>query len=172
VKLGRSFEKSEALEVRQHGAPDGIKKGKSRAVCSNAQTPTLQNSIPSILHAKLPFRHSIRVAMALNNGSVGIGTTTPSTKLQVVGDTTLTGNLTVSGNIAAKYQDVAEWVPTLRPVSPGTVMVIDRERANSVEASAHAYDTRVAGLVSARPGWRSARAEPAKSWWRPPAESR
>jgi hypothetical protein len=37
-------------------------------------------------------------------GSIGIGTASPSSKLEV------NGNVTVSGNIAAKYQDIAEWV--------------------------------------------------------------
>lgn len=38
-------------------------------------------------------------------GRVGIGTTTPVETLEVA------GNINVSGNINAKYQDVAEWVP-------------------------------------------------------------
>jgi hypothetical protein len=62
------------------------------------------------------------------------------------------GNLTVSGNIAAKYQDVAEWVPSTQKLSSGTVVVLDQTRTNEVIASSQAYDTRVAGVVSAQPG--------------------
>jgi hypothetical protein len=98
-----------------------------------------------------------------NAGNVGIGTTTPSTKLHVVGDGkivgnltvgdgTVIGNLTVNGNIAAKYQDVAEWVPAREQVSAGTVVVLDVTKSNQVTASTQAYDTRVAGVVSAQPG--------------------
>src|SRR5260370_15119030 len=64
------------------------------------------------------------------SGNVGIGTTTPSTKLHVVGDGTVTGNLTVTGNIAAKYQDVAEWVPAREQISAGTVVVLDVTKSN------------------------------------------
>ena len=34
-----------------------------------------------------------------NTGDVGIGTTSPTSKLHVVGNTAITGNLTVDGNI-------------------------------------------------------------------------
>ncbi len=64
----------------------------------------------------------------------------------------VTGDVTVTGNIAAKYQDVAEWVPAPAPLPSGTVVVLDIEQINQVVASTHAYDTKVAGVISAMPG--------------------
>jgi hypothetical protein len=95
---------------------------------------------------------SVAKMTVLGNGNVGIGIANPATKLHVVGDGTVTGSLTVSGNINAKYQDVAEWVPASRVLAAGTVVTLDPTKSNHVEASAHAYDTRVAGVVSAQPG--------------------
>jgi hypothetical protein len=83
---------------------------------------------------------------------VGIGTTSPGTMLHVVGDGTVTGNLTVGGNLAAKYQDVAEWVDSSQELAAGTVVVLDNTRANQVVAASQAYDTRVAGVISVKPG--------------------
>jgi hypothetical protein len=68
------------------------------------------------------------------------------------GDFTFPGNVTVTGNIAAKYQDVAEWVPALHALPAGTVVVLNPTRANQVMASGKSYDTRVAGVISAQPG--------------------
>jgi hypothetical protein len=87
-----------------------------------------------------------------NSGNVGIGTTTPTSRLHVVGNGRVTGNLTVDGNIAAKYQDIAEWVSARHTMPAGTVVVLDIERSNQVVASQTAYDTRVAGVVSDSPG--------------------
>jgi hypothetical protein len=65
---------------------------------------------------------------------------------------TVNGDISVSGNINAKFQDIAEWVPAKHDLAPGTVVVLSGERPNEVVASARPYDTRVAGVVSAKPG--------------------
>jgi hypothetical protein len=90
-----------------------------------------------------PIVERMRITSA---GQVGIGTGAPTAKLHVAGD------IKVDGNINAKYQDVAEWVPSTQRLSAGTVVVLDSERPNHVLASTIAYDTAVAGVISARPG--------------------
>jgi len=62
------------------------------------------------------------------------------------------GNLLVDGNINAKYQDVAEWVPAEAEMPAGTVVVLNRAKSNEVTQSIKAYDTAVAGVVSEQPG--------------------
>ena len=85
----------------------------------------------------------VRIA---TNGDVGIGTTSPSAKLHVAGD------VVVDGNLAAKYQDVAEWVEAVGAPTPGTVVVADSLRRNVVKLAEAPYDTAVLGAVSLQPG--------------------
>lgn len=85
------------------------------------------------------------------DGDVGIGTDLPQAKLHVAGNAQFDG--TVTGTyIKAHYQDVAEWVPSSDDLAPGTVVVLDAKVGNGVMASNRAYDTTVAGVVSAQPG--------------------
>ncbi|HEY3383345.1 MAG TPA: hypothetical protein VGK32_16355 [Vicinamibacterales bacterium] len=86
------------------------------------------------------------------DGNVGIGVDVPDSKLHVVGAAHITGDTVVDGNIAAKYQDVAEWVESVEPLEAGTVVVVDPTAANGVRPSTTAYDVAVAGAVSAQPG--------------------
>jgi hypothetical protein len=81
----------------------------------------------------------------LSSGNVGIGTIAPTAKLHVAGD------IKVDGNIAAKFQDVAEWVDAGGKLPAGTVVVAGAKR-NFVAESQTSYDTAVLGVVSAEPG--------------------
>ncbi|HYR27108.1 MAG TPA: hypothetical protein VEU30_01500 [Thermoanaerobaculia bacterium] len=83
---------------------------------------------------------------------IGTGTPAPTTeKLYVYGNAHFTGTVT-GGNIQAKYQDVAEWVPSTTDLAPGTVVVLNTAKNNEVMISGTAYDSTVAGVVSAQPG--------------------
>ena len=81
-----------------------------------------------------------------STGRLGIGVTNPAAALDV------NGSVNVSGNIAAKYQDIAEWVSSEASLDGGTVVVLSTDRANHVVASSSAYDTKIAGVVSNKPG--------------------
>jgi hypothetical protein len=65
---------------------------------------------------------------------------------------TVHGSVVVDGDIGAKYQDVAEWVPVRTRMSPGTVVIVSADNSDEVMPSARAYDTAVAGVVSGQPG--------------------
>jgi hypothetical protein len=92
------------------------------------------------------------VKMVLDrNGNLGIGVVSPANRLEVAGNAFISGTVT-GGNIQAKYQDVAEWVPAEEDIPAATVVVLDPERSNHVMASTTPYDQAVAGVISARPG--------------------
>lgn len=121
-------------------------------------------------YKKINIDASTLVLNPYSGGNVGIGTTaTPTAKLEVNGNTKVTGDINATGNIAAdgymsaKYQDVAEWVHTNHDLPAGTVVILNPNQSNQVMASITAYDTRVAGVVSERPGLALGEAGPDKA---------
>lgn len=71
--------------------------------------------------------------------------------LNVEGNANFNGNVT-GMNIQARFQDVAEWVPSSEDFAGGTVVIVDPAVGNGVTASHSAYDTTVAGVISDEPG--------------------
>ena len=93
-------------------------------------------------------------ALPLWSGATALGNsviTQAGGNIEVAGSFNATGTIT-GGNVVAKYQDVAEWVPGHGHLPAGTVVSLDGTRNNGVVAAHRAYDTHVAGVVSAQPG--------------------
>lgn len=128
----------------QNVGGDNVKFNVQNSVISNAFVIDTNSASPArILDVRNLGASQFAV---LGNGNVGIGTTAPNNKLHVA------GSITVDGNINAKYQDVAEWVDSSQELMAGTVVVLDSSRSNQVLASTQSYDSRVAGVISLRPG--------------------
>ena len=87
--------------------------------------------------------------------NVGIGTTSPASRLDVRGNVTIRDNST--GNIAVQLGtglDYAEGfdVSEKDGIEPGTVLCIDPQNPGKLTISQKEYDTRVAGIVAGASG--------------------
>jgi hypothetical protein len=92
-----------------------------------------------------PSTYGIAITTA---GNVGIGTTNPGTRLEVIGRTK-TGTLEITAG-----SDLAEPFDTeLDDISePGSIMVIDALNPGKLKVSEQEYDSKVAGIVSGAGG--------------------
>jgi hypothetical protein len=137
---------NQGVQIDTGGLPNG-----SNAIFVNAPGGWAGNYFKANLAGAETFAINAS-GSAWFNGNVGVGTASPAAKLHVVGNATFTGNVVVDGNIAAKYQDVAEWVDSAEPLEAGTVVIIDPTGSNRVMGAAKAYESSVAGAVSPQPG--------------------
>jgi hypothetical protein len=151
-----------ARRLHINGAPALLLTNPSTGATASDGFQLIQSGLTAYVEqqeaASLIFRTSAidRVAIAAN-GNLGVGTTAPTAKLHVQGDSQFNGNANFSGTVTgteirATYQDVAEWVPATSPLEPATVVILNPRGTNEVMRSYEAYDTRVAGVVSAQPG--------------------
>jgi hypothetical protein len=82
------------------------------------------------------------------NGNVGIGTTSPTSKLHVEGMTTTKVLAITGGGDLAEPFEIAE----SQPIPKGALVIIDEENPGQLKLSHQAYDKRVAGVVSGAGG--------------------
>jgi hypothetical protein len=88
-------------------------------------------------------------------GNVGIGTTTPSEKLTVVGNLLIESDTTGQALIElGEGLDFAEGfsVSQRDHIEPGSVLVIDPDNPGKLRISSKPYDTKVAGIVAGANG--------------------
>jgi hypothetical protein len=100
---------------------------------------TAYTQVTSITPVTVPPSGTTRSALYLKNATAN-------------GQGTNQLDLVVDGNIAAKYQDLAEMVPSREELTPGTVVVLDATNLKHVTTSTREYDTAVAGVISSQPG--------------------
>ena len=113
------------------------------------------NSSWSIYHDSddsLAFRDSTtgatRMVIDGSQGFVGIGTETPTSRLDVAGEAAVDVLIVRGGADLVEGFDTTEDAT----VEPGTVMVIDPENPGALMTASEAYDSRVAGVVSGAGG--------------------
>ena len=100
-----------------------------------------------------PATRDWRIGMTDNSGVFKIRNNVSGVDLLTISGSAIHFNGNVDGTtIQATYQDLAEWVPAAESMPAGTVVVVAEDANNTVAASMHAYDTSVAGVVSANPG--------------------
>lgn len=155
--------------VRINGAPDHGDLSVTKVNITNPDALQFRTTTPNITsNGSLSFsvnnlggdnvKFNVQNSVISNAFVIDTNGSTPAKLLDVrnLGTSKFTisgnGDVTVAGNIAAKYQDVAEWVESSQELTPGTVVVLDSTKSNQVIAATQSYDSRVAGVISLKPG--------------------
>jgi hypothetical protein len=84
-----------------------------------------------------------------NGTNIGIGTTTPSDKLSVVGNINVTGNVLYGGNLTGYGADFAERFTMAEAVFAGDVVCLTK--SGSIKKCSKEGDSSVVGVVSEQP---------------------
>jgi hypothetical protein len=112
---------------------------------SSLRADTARVSVASL--ADTTWKHSGANVYRMN-GNIGIGTTAPTAKLEVVGRTkTQVLEITGGSDLAEPFE-----ISESQPIPKGALVIIDEENPGQLKLSHQAYDKRVAGVVSGAGG--------------------
>jgi len=144
--------------LHQYGpalAFSGINTGRRRAAITAIQTSTDsdQLGLAFFTHpgSATPNDEVVQVMVIKHNGFVGIGTTSPESPLDVMGNVIVrdgtTGLVAVELGTGLDYAEGFD-VTEMDAVEPGTVLCIDPGNPGKLKISDRPYDCKVAGIVA------------------------
>ncbi|MCI0694312.1 hypothetical protein L0337_20175 [candidate division KSB1 bacterium] len=112
---------------------------------SSLRADTANVSVASL--ADTTWRHSGANIYRMN-GNIGIGTTAPTAKLEVVGRTkTQVLEITGGADLAEPFE-----ISQSQPIPKGALVIIDEDNPGQLKLSHQAYDKGVAGVISGAGG--------------------
>jgi len=165
VAVGESLNVNQGTLGVTSSLSTGAGGGSSISLSSTGDNATSGYALIQAFYAGVGYDASL--ALQTNGGNVGIGTTSPGSKLEVNGNVKLTSGSGASLTFADGTVQSTAWTGSLcggdyaesvnvsgdhKKYEPGDVLVLSDDTESDVSKSSQPYSTLVAGIYSTKPG--------------------